>query len=660
VSVQASFEQLFQTALDALSAGHSQLALTGFKACTALQPEHAHVWFLLGASHDQSGQIMQAEQAFANCLRLDSAHPQAANARAAMLIKMGRTQDAIAAFETALALNPGDPRTQTNLGIAHEQLAHNDEALACYSEALRISPAYPGALNSRGILLLRLKRLQEALLDHLLFVRHAPAHVLGHYYCAATYSALHRDEEALAACDAALRIAPQHTKSYFLRGVVLSSLARMDEASTAFELGMQNDAKQFEEMLSETGMDTTIARNGIPDPVNIHCLRNMDRLRQCNWQRYEQFVAYLKQQINCWSAFPAQGRPDRAIAHTVLALPLSEQAHYELARSVAAGIAHSSKNIICIERPAGTAGHQPNPHKIRIAYVSPDFREHATAHLTRSMYARHDREQFTIYAYALNADDGSVLRRQIAQGCDAFHDVSAYSTAAIAALIQEHQIDILVDLAGYTAGARPELFMMRPAPVNLAYLGYAGSTGSDSIDYFLTNPFSSSPEQAAFYSEKMVFLPATCFPYDEQQKISTPETRADYGLPEHAFVFCCFNNSWKIEPTIFAVWMRLLHRLPNSVLWLYAPDPHVQKNLQHEAGKRGIAPSRLVFAAHLPVELHLARYRVADLFLDTFFYGAHTTAMDALWAGLPMISRRETLMPHVSVAAILLHWICRS
>ncbi len=272
--------------------------------------------------------------------------------------------------------------------------------------------------------------------------------------------------------------------------------------------------------------------------------------------------------------------------------------------------------------------------------------------MTRLIYGLHDRSQFTIYGYSLYSEEkGIAVQQEIAAGCDVFRELSKATNEEIDALIRADEIDILIDLAGYTAHSRPELFPARPAPVCAAYLGYAGSMGLQGVDYYISDAIACGPEQAQFFTEKVVTMPRACFVYNEIQMIAKPLTRAEYGLPENGFVFCCLNNSWKIDPPVFDSWMRILRRVPDSVLWLYRPSPEVEHNLRAETEKRGIDPKRLVFGPPLPIDQHLARYQVADLFIDTHYYGGHTTSLDALWAGLPTITRPgETYSSRVSAS----------
>ena len=272
--------------------------------------------------------------------------------------------------------------------------------------------------------------------------------------------------------------------------------------------------------------------------------------------------------------------------------------------------------------------------------MSADLREHPVAHLISGMFERHDRSRFETIAISSGDDKPSPIRDRLKRSFDRFFDVNAMSDREVAKLIRELEVDIAVDLNGFTDGSRPDVFAYKPAPVQVNYLGYAGTLGQDYCDYIIADRFVIPEESRGDYAEKVVYLPDSFMVNDAGRKISaqTP-SRAEAGLPEKGFVFCCFNNAYKITPDVFDVWMRLLGQVDGSVLWLSRANVHTLSNLRREAQARGIAADRLVFAPRLPLnEDHLARVRLADLFLDTLYYNAHTTAADALWAGVPVLT----------------------
>ncbi|NJO80961.1 MAG: TIGR03032 family protein [Cyanobacteria bacterium RM1_2_2] len=294
---------------------------------------------------------------------------------------------------------------------------------------------------------------------------------------------------------------------------------------------------------------------------------------------------------------------------------------------------------------AATSKIQNPKSKIRLGYVSGDFRYHAVGQLILRLFELHDRRSFEVFAYCLNADDGSAEYRKLAADCDGFRVVQNWTPAAIAQQVHDDQIDILIDLAGYTNHACPELFALRPAPLQVNYLGYPGTLGADAIDYVITDAVITSPELAPTLTETCLYLPETyqvnCYPYpdaDPAPAASRSQLKIQNSLPAEAFVFCCFNQSQKIEPTVFSAWMRILAQVPNSVLWLLSESSIAEANLQAVAADQGVDPTRLIFATRVPKADHLRRHVCADLFLDTLHYNAHVTASDSLWAGVPVLT----------------------
>ncbi len=275
--------------------------------------------------------------------------------------------------------------------------------------------------------------------------------------------------------------------------------------------------------------------------------------------------------------------------------------------------------------------------KIRIGYLSRDFHEHATSHLLVELFEAHDRARFELFAYSYGADDGKAMRSRLEATFDHFVDIAALSDVDAARAIHAHGIDILVDLKGYTLGTRTAILLLCPAPVQVNYLGYPGTLGAAICDYIITDPYLTPAASADDYSESFAYMPHSYQPHGRRAKVGTAPTRAEAGLPEQGFVFCCFNQAYKITPEIFDIWCRLLLEVPESVLWL-RDDDRAKGNLRNAALWRGITADRLVFAPHLPQVEHLGRLQLADLVLDTSPYNAHTTASDALWAGVPLVT----------------------
>jgi predicted O-linked N-acetylglucosamine transferase (SPINDLY family) len=305
---------------------------------------------------------------------------------------------------------------------------------------------------------------------------------------------------------------------------------------------------------------------------------------------------------------------------------------------------------------AVSPGHWPKaPHeRLRLGYFSADFRRHAVGYLTVGMFEAHDRSRFELIAFAFGPPAPGAMRARIAAAFDQFIEVEDRSDADVALLAREMEIDIAVDLMGFTTNSRTGIFARRAAPLQVSYLGYPGTMGADYIDYLIADTTVIPREDVRHYAEKIAYLPDTYWPFDSRLGVAERQfTRQEVGLPEQGFVFCCFNNNWKITPGVFDIWMRLLKRIEGSVLWLLEDNPAAGRNLGAEAGKRGIAAERLVFAPRMNLPEHLARHRLADLFLDTLPYNAHTTASDALWVGVPLLTRSGETFPGRVAASLL-------
>jgi predicted O-linked N-acetylglucosamine transferase (SPINDLY family) len=276
--------------------------------------------------------------------------------------------------------------------------------------------------------------------------------------------------------------------------------------------------------------------------------------------------------------------------------------------------------------------------KIRLGYLSADFRAHAVAYVIADVFEKHDRERFEVIGYSFGPEDGSSMRRRLEKAFDRFVELRDTSFLEAARRIAGDEVDVLVDLTGYTQHARTEILALRPAPIQVNYWGYPGTMGARFMDYILVDDFIVPSAQQPFFTEKLVHLPGCYLPASQREISPRTVSRAEYGLPEKGFVYCCFNNNYKITPEMFDVWMGLLQAVPGSVLWLLEGNREAPPNLRREAEARGMPAERLVFAPRTALPDHLARHRVADLFLDTFPYNAHTTASDALWAGCPLVT----------------------
>jgi protein O-GlcNAc transferase len=516
--------------------------------------------------------------------------------------KANRLEEAVAGYGAALALKPDFAEALYNRGVALWALGRLEEALASTERASALTPRHFETLYNRGALLQRLRRPQEALqsFDAALALRPGDVKALNNR--AGMLQELGRLDEALATCERALALEPDQAGLHYNRGTVLRLLGRHAESLTSYEQALALD------------------------PGNLDALGRVAgrALQLCDWTRVESLTGPLTAKV-------AEGK---AVVAPHIFLGYSDDPALQLICAQA-----YIRDKIGVAPPHLWKGERYSHDKIRIAYLSADFHQHATAYLTAELFERHDRARFEVTALSFGEDDGSPMRARLVKAFDRFVDVSGKSDLESATLLRGLEIDIAVDLKGHTQGSRPEILGHRPAPVQVNYLGYPGSMGADFIDYVIADRIVLPFDQQPFYAEHIVHLPG-CYQVNDTRRAIAPATpsRRELGLPESGFVFCCFNNCWKISAPLFEIWMRLLKAVPGSVLWLLGDNDDAARNLRREAAARSIDPGRLIFAPRLSLEAHLARHRRADLFLDTFPVNAHTTASDALWAGLPLVT----------------------
>ncbi len=558
--------------------------------------------------------------------------------RAAAACERGQFLEAESFCAAILGAQPDQFVALQILAMAQSGRGLYGEALASCDRALAIRPDHPGVLHNRGAVLQELERFEEALASYLAAIALRPDNAQTHHNCGVILHALKRFEEALASYDRALAIRPGHAATLNNRGITLHELRRFEEALASYDQALAaepdragtfnnrgyalQELNRFAEALAS--FETVMAL----DPTHKHALGGAAdcALKLCDWTRRQELDGALRRQVT----------EARSIVYPFVLLGYSDDAALHLT-----GARQFIQDRIGVPpRPSSLAAGARN-ERIRLAYMSADFRGHPVAHLVAELFELHDRSRFEVIGISLGPDDRSDMRARLMRAFDRFHDVSMTPDREVAKLLRELGTDIVVDLSGYTMGCRPEILAWRPAPVAVNYLGYPGTMGVDFVDYIIADPIVLPFDRQPFYNEKIVHLPDCYQANDRRRAIAerTP-TRAECALPARGFVFCCFNSAWKISPAMFDVWMRLLTAVDGSVLWLLHERREAQANLRREAAARGVDPERLVFAGRMAPDEHLARHRLADLFLDTLPYNAHTTASDALWAGLPVLTCR--------------------
>ena len=609
--------------------------------------------FAQAVAHHHAGKLGDAEILYQRILTMDGKHVGALNNLGALHLQRGNLQEGVRLIECSLEINPYQPSAHNNRGVALRDLKRLDAALASYDRALTLKPDYAEAHNNRGVALQELQRPEEALASYDRALALKPDYVEAYNNRGNAYKDLKRLDEALASYDRALAHQADFAEAHNNRGNVLKDLRRLDEALASYDRALAlkpdyaeahfnrgntlQDLKQYVEALTSYNKAISIK----PDLPYVmgHWLHS--KMHTCSWEGFDAACTKIANAIDSGervtSPFP------------LLVIPSGLARQQRCARS-----------YILDKYPASPAplwqGEDYTHNRVRIGYFSADFHNHATAHLMAELFERHDRSRFEIMGFSFGPSTGDPWRQRLEKAFDRFYDVRARSDGKIAALAHEMEIDIAIDLKGHTHEARTGVFAFRPAPVQVNYLGYPGTLGADYIDYLIADQTIIPKAHQPYYNEKIVYLPHS-YQVNDSTKVIADHAfhRSDLGLPDGAFVFCCFNNNFKITPDLFDVWMHVLLAVEGSVLWLLMGDEAAAENLRHEAKIRGVSPDRLVFAPRMAnVADHLARLRQADLFLDTFYYNAHTTASDALWAGLPLLTcLGDTFAGRV--AASLLH-----
>lgn len=601
-------------------------ALAQLNAACALTPRDAGAHFLRGVAHHALGQLDDALQAFDTAAALDPANRDAAIAPLGLLCGLGRADEALARCERLAAAAPDDPDVRFNTGLVHEARGELARALACYDAALGRAPRHRPSLLNRGLALTRMGRLAEAYANNQSAAAAYPALADSHYNLAEVALALGRHAEALAHCEQALALDPRHLGALFDRALALASQRRFDDARGAWAAARDVDAAAVD------GRWASVAGRGVPprfSPEAVYLSQAYARLQRCDWAERERFIATVRE-LAAWR--PLDLPTERGLVFASTTLPLTAHERLAVARAVSA---HLQRGVGAPVRRTGVSPAE----RLRVGYLSPDFRDHVVGRLARPLLELHARTAVEVFAYSLAPDDGSALRRALAATADRFSDLSGLDDRAAAETIARDGIDVLVDLAGYTDGARPEILALRPAPVQVTYLGFAGSTGAEYIDYALTDRVTTPAGSEIWWSEQLAFLPRTHFlyaPWDAPD--NSPVSRRDYGLPSDAVVFCAFHSAHKIGPESFSAWAEILRRAPGSVLWLLDSGAAVRTHLRHAAAAAGVEPDRLIEAPREPVPRHLARLGLSDLFLDAFHYNAMAGACDALRMGVPVMT----------------------
>ncbi len=590
---------LLQSALRAHQAGNRAEAARLCRELLRAEPKNFNALSLLAFVQFQNGQFEEAERLIGEAIRINPRSLEALYSRGCVLQNLHRQEEALVCFDQALALNPQFLEALLLRGVVLMGLKRHAEALASFDAALALKSGDAETWNNRGNALLELNRLSEALASFDQAVALRPNHADVWNNRGAALQRLQRHGEALDSFCKSLAIKPDNVQALSNRGGLLIVLKRFEDAIPDYEKVLKLEP------------DYPYAPGNL-----LQC-----RLHCCDWRNLELEKSAVGHGLEA-------GKPVITPFQFIASCPSAA----EHLRSARLWVEHEST-----VRSALWRGERYDHRKIRIAYLSADFKMHATAFLMAGVFESHDRSRFETIAVSFGADDKSAMRARLEAAFDRFIDVRNLSDTEVAELLRKLEIDLVIDLKGYTAEGRPGILAHRPAPVQAHYLGYPGTMAADYVDYMIADKIVIPDEHRRYYSEKIAYLPDSYQCNDSKRRIaSRVPRRMEMGLLEDAFVFCCFNNSYKFSPDIFDLWMRLLKSVDNSVLWLLQDNSTATRHLCREAHARGVSPERLIFAARTTPEEHLARQSLADLFLDTLPCGAHTTCSDALWAGVPV------------------------
>jgi predicted O-linked N-acetylglucosamine transferase (SPINDLY family) len=597
----------------------------------------------------QRGKLDDAERQFRAVLRAQPRNPVALDLLGAICAQQRRWGEAEEYLTAAIAAGAKLDTTFYNYGVVLKELGRPHDAIAQLDRALAINPRSAEAYFDKAMCLLALERYDavQPLVEKALAIN--PKLVEAWVWLGHLLSDLGRHDDAFSAYDRALAISPEAADAWLGRARLLRGQRRYNEALAAFNKALSINprltaawlgrGRMFLEGRQYEAAAASFSGAVMVEPAAQFAKGYLQHIRMimCDWKDVDASLDEIERDIEI-------GKPsvDPASLVSLATSPRSFQLCAQIySRTLFPAAEHSRPGV---RQSAG---------KIRVGYVSSEFRDHAATHLLVGVLEHHDRTRFEIHAFDNGSDDRSEARRRLVHAVDAIADISRLNTRGAVDLIRSHDIDVLVNLNGYFNLARMDVFARRASPVQVNYLGFPGTLGADYMDYIVADRRVIPEGERAFYSEKVVYLPGCYQPNDDLRKISDrPMTRAEFGLPDGAFVFCGFHKSLKILPRVFDAWMRILKSVDGSVLWLL-DDPAARENLRREATARGVDAERIVFAKHAPLAEHLARHRLADLFLDTLPCNAHTSASDALWAGLPVLTQVGSTFPGRVAASLL-------
>lgn len=636
VAAPNDLDAQFQRADVLFDLGALAEAVEGFSRVLDAAPQHLPARHNRGIAAHHLGRFEEALKDFDEVLALAPGDIEAQVAKGAALRRLGRSEEALIALQSAIKLSDKHAGAYSNMGNVLQDLRRHDEAVLALDQAILLNPRNPDALSNRGVALTELGRFEEALESYRLALNLDPGAADIYSNRGLTYRAMRLDEKALTDFETAITLNPDFAEAHSNRGNALQELKLLELAIESYDKAIAlrpdyadaffNRGNALQGLKQPAAAKEAYARALQIDPAYEYLagIFLLSKMTLAEWDGVQAGVSEMEAAV-------LKGRR-ASPPFPVLALTDSPAVQKAAAETWV-------RNRFPKRDQLGPLEPWPPHQKLKIGYFSADFHNHATTYLMAELFEAHDRDQFELVGFSFGPDKNDEMRRRTSMAFDQFIDVRSLSDAEIASLARSMEIDIAVDLKGFTENARLGVFAHGCAPIQVNYLGNPSTLGAPYIDYIIADHTLIPPESRDFYTEKVVCLPHSYQVNDSTRKISDRVfTRSELGLPEEGFVFCCFNNGYKITPQMFDIWMRLLNDIDGSVLWLLSDLPEAMANLRREAEMRGVSADRLVFAGRIPLPEHLARHTAADLFLDTLPCNAHTTTSDALWAGLPVLT----------------------
>ena len=609
-------------------------AKESYLAAIKIKPTDQKSLFNLGVTLQELNNDEEAVKYFDKVIALNSEHSEAFYSKGLSLQRLKKWLDAISSYDIAISIDAKHSQAYNNRGMALKELKKFNEALLSLNTSIELSDSNPEAHNSKGLILYELKNFDQAAAEYHLAINIDPAFTEAYNNRGNAFKSQRKYDLALADYDKAINLDAHFSDAHFNKGSALHQAGKLDAAILSFDEAIKinpNDAEAFfsrgvilNEQKRLDGLDSY--RKALSINSNLSWLTGAilhGNMILAMWDGFREKLANLEKKV-------AEG--EKASLNFIL-VGVTDSAELQRQASVTWSKEFPANNSL------GPLKSHPPKEKIRLGYYSADFHSHATCMLMAELFEKHDKSNFELFAFSFGQDIKDPMRARVEAAFDQFIDVSTMSDKEIAEFSRMLNIDIAIDLKGSTKDHRFGIFSYRAAPVQVSYLGYPGTMGAEYIDYLIADKTLIPEESQKFYTEKVAYMPHSYQVNDRSRVISDRVfTKQEVGLPEEGFVFACFNSNYKITPDVFDVWVRILQSVEGSVLWLYEENKTAAINLRKEAQERGLAPEKLVFAPRMELSEHLARHKLADLFIDTLPCNAHTTASDALWAGLPVLT----------------------